>query len=281
MQLYLVPLADRVVGDMAPTLTVLAGAVTLLLLIACVNLASLLLNKSAARADEFSIRAAIGGSRWDLIRQLFIEQALLVVIGGVLGALAGAAILTGLVSMAPRDMPRLDEIRLDLVVLSWTTLLSCACAFVFGIVPALKASGIGGQELVVRSGRGSTRSASVTAPGLDDGGDRRRDGAALRSRADGAHDGSAGARGSWLRSAQPADVHVLADGPAVARRQETGVLRRRGRTPSRAAGRGERRGHLFAADSRLELVEHVHDRRQDRGALDIASASFRMRAWCP
>ena len=109
----LVPLADRVVRDMAPTLTVLAGAVTLLLLIACVNLASLLLNRSAARAHEFSIRAAIGGSRWSLIRQLLIEQALLVGTGGVLGALAGAAILTGLVSVAPPDMPRLDEIRLD------------------------------------------------------------------------------------------------------------------------------------------------------------------------
>ena len=108
---------------------------SLLLLIACVNLAGLLLNKSASRADEFSIRAAIGGSRWALIRQLLIEQALLVLIGGVLGAVAGAAILTALVSVAPREMPRLDEIRLDLVVLSWTTLFSCACAFLFGIVP--------------------------------------------------------------------------------------------------------------------------------------------------
>ena len=104
------PLADRVVGDMAPTLRVLAGAVALLLLIACVNLASLLLNRSAARAHEFSIRAAIGGGRWSLIRQLLIEHALLVVAGGVLGALAGAAILTGLVSVAPRRYatPRRD-----------------------------------------------------------------------------------------------------------------------------------------------------------------------------
>jgi putative ABC transport system permease protein len=156
---YIVPLADRIVGDMAPTLTVVAGAVVLLLLIACVNLAGLLLNRSASRAEEFGIRAAIGGSRWDLIRQLLIEQALLVLIGGVLGAVAGAAILTALVSVAPRDLPRLDEIHLDLVVLSWTTLLSCACAFVFGIVPTFKASGVSGQGLVVRSGRGSTRSA--------------------------------------------------------------------------------------------------------------------------
>ena len=163
---HLVPLADRVVGDMAPTLTVLAGGVTLLLLIACVNLSVLLLNKSASRAHEFSIRAAIGASRWTLIRQLLIEQAMLVIAGGVLGALAGAAILAGLVSVAPHDMPRLDEIRLDLRVLSWTTFFSCACAFVFGALPALKASGIGGQALVVRSGRGSTRQNSLLRRGL-------------------------------------------------------------------------------------------------------------------
>jgi predicted permease len=162
----LVALVDRVVGEMAPTLTVIAGAVMLLLLIACVNLAGLLLNKSASRAHEFSIRAAIGGSRWTLIRQLCVEQALLIVAGGVLGALAGAAILTGLIGAAPRDLPRLDEIRLDVAVLSWTTLFCCACAFVFGIVPALKASGVGGQELVVRSARGSTRSASSLRRGL-------------------------------------------------------------------------------------------------------------------
>src|SRR5262249_45503541 len=78
IDVQLIPLADRVVGEVAPTLDVLVGAVTLLLLIACVNLASLLLNRSAARAHEFSIRAAIGGSRWSLIRQLLIEQALLV-----------------------------------------------------------------------------------------------------------------------------------------------------------------------------------------------------------
>lgn len=158
--MQVVALADRVVGDMAPTLTVLAGAVTLLLLIACVNLAVLLLNRSTARAHEFSIRAAIGGSRWSLIRQLLIELGLLIVTGGVLGTLAGGAILTGLISAAPRDAPRLDEIHLDVWVLSCATLFSCACAFVFGLVPALKASAVRGQELVVRSARGSIRSAS-------------------------------------------------------------------------------------------------------------------------
>ncbi len=155
------PLADRIVGEMAPTLTVLAGAVALLLLIACVNLASLLLNRSASRAHEFGVRAAIGGSRWSLIRQLLIEHALLVGIGGVLGAAAGAAILNGLVSVAPPDTPRLDEIHLDTIVLSCTTLFSCACAFLFGVLPALRASGADGHETVWRSGRASTRRHSL------------------------------------------------------------------------------------------------------------------------
>jgi putative ABC transport system permease protein len=162
---YLVPLAQRVVGEMAPTLTVLAGAVALLLLIACVNLGSLLLNRSASRAHEFGIRAAIGGSRWSLIRQLLVEHGVLVATGGVLGALAGAAILNGLLSIAPPDTPRLDEIRLDVVVLGATTLFSCACAFLFGVVPALK-PGAGGHETVLRSGRGSTRQNSLLRRGL-------------------------------------------------------------------------------------------------------------------
>jgi putative ABC transport system permease protein len=157
----IVPLTDRIVGAMAPTLTVLAGAVALLLLIACVNLASLLLNRSASRAHEFGVRAAIGGSRWSLIRQLLIEHGLLIGIGGVLGAAAGAAILNGLVSVAPPDTPRLNEIRLDTVVLLCTTLFSCACAFLFGVLPALRASSADGHETVWRSGRGSTRRNSL------------------------------------------------------------------------------------------------------------------------
>jgi putative ABC transport system permease protein len=162
----LAPLADHMLASMKPTLTVISGAVALLLLIACVNLASLLLNKSASRAKELSVRAAIGGGRSSLIRQLLLEHALLIAIGGVLGALAGSAILTALVGLAPSDMPRLDEVRLDLWVLTWTTLFSSGCAFVFGVVPALKASKAGGGALVARSGHGSTPDASRLRRGL-------------------------------------------------------------------------------------------------------------------
>ena len=152
---------------MAPTLTVLAGAVTLLLLIACVNLASLLLNRSASRAHEFGVRAAIGGSRWSLIRQLLIEQALLVGAGGVLGAVAGAAILSGLVAVAPagyatprRDPPgRRGAVVHDAVQLR--AVRSCSA-----LLPALRASGGGGHAWSLRSGRGSTRQSSLLRRGL-------------------------------------------------------------------------------------------------------------------
>jgi putative ABC transport system permease protein len=162
----LVALDARIVGDMAPTLRVLTGAVTLLLLIACVNLAILQLNRGASRARELSIRAAVGASRWNLIRQLLIEQTVLVVTGGVLGGLAGAVILRGLVMLAPRDVPRLEEIGVDPVVLGWATLFSCGCAFLCGVVPAFRAAGAGGQALVIRSARGMTRSAARLRRGL-------------------------------------------------------------------------------------------------------------------
>jgi putative ABC transport system permease protein len=157
--IQLVTLADRIVGDMAATLTVLAGAVALLLLITCANLAALLLNRNAARAHEFTIRAAIGGNRWQLIRQLLVEHAMLIAAGAALGAVAGAFILYGLVGAAPRDLPRLDEIRLDFTVMSGITAVSCACAFMFGVVPTLRTFGGTGAGLATRSGRG-TRSRS-------------------------------------------------------------------------------------------------------------------------
>lgn len=159
-------LSERIVGNMAATLSVLAGAVTLLLLITCVNLAGLLLTRSAARADEFRIRAAIGGSRWHLVRQLLVEHGVLVVIGGVFGAVAGAIILYGLVSVAPRNLPRLDEIHLDFTVMFWITALSCAIAFAFGVVPVIKTCAAADKGLVPQSGRGMTRSGSWLRSGL-------------------------------------------------------------------------------------------------------------------
>ena len=255
------PLADRVVREMAPTLTVLAGAVALLLFIACVNLASLLLNRSASRAQEFAIRTAIGGSRWSLIRQLLIEHALLIGTGGVLGALVGAAILAGLVSVAPADTPRLDEIRLDVVVLSCTTLLSCACAFLFGVLPALKVPGAGASDRVtVRPRLDPPELGAATQPA--DWGSGCRDGAALRIGADGPHDAAAVACRSWFRSAQPADGDVLAGRAGLAGPAKAGVLRRGGRAGTSGSRRRECRHYVFAPHPWLELVDRVHRGRQ-------------------
>ena len=161
-----IPLADRVVRDMAPTLTVLAGAVALLLLIACVNLASLLLNRSASRAHEFGVRAAIGGSRWSLIRQLLIEHALLIGAGGVLGALAGAAILKrARRRRAPGyATPRRDPPGRRRAVLHDALQLRLCVS----LRRAARTEGVdaGGHAMVLRSGRGSTRQHSLLRRGL-------------------------------------------------------------------------------------------------------------------
>ncbi len=156
-----IPLMKRIVGDTTPTLMVLAGAVLLLLLIGCINIASLLLNRTASRAHEFTVRAAIGGSRPRLLRQLLVEQTLFCVTGGALGAAAGAALLSVLVKFAPSDLPRLDEIHLNAGILALTTFFGCACALVFGIGPALEAAGVTRAALVLRSGQRSTASTSA------------------------------------------------------------------------------------------------------------------------
>ena len=158
------PLSERIIGTMGPTLTVLGGAVTLLLLITCVNLAALLLNRGSSRASEFRIRAAIGGSRWQVMRQLLVEHGVLIAVGAVLGAVAGAWILVGFVYLAPRDMPRLEEIHVDLGVISSITVLTCICAFVFGIVPMLRTVGASGEGM--RAGQGVSRHGGWLRSGL-------------------------------------------------------------------------------------------------------------------
>jgi predicted permease len=150
----IVGLADHVISAIGPTLVVLAGAVGLLLIIACINLANLLLIRGAARAHEFTVRAALGGDRRRLVRQVLIEQTMLVAVGGVLGALAGMSILRLLVTLAPRNTPRLNELQLDQAVLLWTTAISSLVAFAFGLIPAVKASTVRGQQGLVRAGRG-------------------------------------------------------------------------------------------------------------------------------
>ena len=134
------PWKDKLVGTVRSVLWMLFGAVGFVLLIACANVASLLLARASARSREFAVRAAIGAGRGRLISQLLAESVLLALAGGVLGLLLANGTLKGLTSMTAIDLPRAGEIRLDGAVLAFTMALSVATGVLFGLVPSIGAS---------------------------------------------------------------------------------------------------------------------------------------------
>jgi predicted permease len=151
----IIPLKQAIVGAVRPTLFVLFGAVGFVLLIACANVANLLLARSAARKREFAIRTALGGDRFRLVRQLFTESILLAVTGGALGlALASSATKTVLAAI-PSGLPRMEEIGLDWRVLAFTLLVSILTSIIFGLAPALQSSKSDLQESLKEGGRGA------------------------------------------------------------------------------------------------------------------------------
>src|SRR5712671_831461 len=132
------PLLDDLIGPVKPALTALFGAVLLALLIACANVASLLLARGMARQRELAIRAALGGGRGELVRHLLTEAMLLAALGGGLSVLVAPWALSALLAFAPQDMPRLDEVRLDGVVLGFALAASMAAGLLSGLAPALQ-----------------------------------------------------------------------------------------------------------------------------------------------
>ena len=131
---------QAVVGDVRPVLLLLASAVGLLLLIACVNVGNLLLLRAATRGRELSIRRALGASLGDIVRQLVVESTLLGAAGGALGLAAAMALIRLLVAVAPPKLPRLDDVAVAGTPLTIALGVTVAAVFLFGIVPALLAS---------------------------------------------------------------------------------------------------------------------------------------------
>jgi predicted permease len=133
-------LRDSILGDVRRPLLVLMAAVGMLLLVACVNIASLLLARATSRRQELAVRAALGAGRWRIARQLITESLTLALLGGVLGIALGYAAVRALTAMGASELPRSTDIRIDGAVLGFTLLVSIGSGLLFGIMPAMRAS---------------------------------------------------------------------------------------------------------------------------------------------
>jgi ABC-type antimicrobial peptide transport system permease subunit len=144
------------IGNIAPTLWLLLGAVGFVLLIACVNVSNLLLARSTGRTREFAIRAALGAGKWRLLRQSLTESLLLGGVGGALGLLIAGWATHAAIAALPTTLPRASEVALDARVMLFTVTISLLTGILSGLAPALKTSQRRLSETLKEGGRGSS-----------------------------------------------------------------------------------------------------------------------------
>ncbi len=150
----IVPLLDQVVGNVRLTLLVLAGSVGFVLLIACANVANLMLARALSREKEIAVRAALGASRGRIVRQLLIESLVLALAGGALGVLLAAGAVRWIHGVHPPGIPRLGDIAINVEVLLFTTALCVAAGVLFGLAPALNVGRFNVYRTIKDAGRG-------------------------------------------------------------------------------------------------------------------------------
>jgi len=151
-----IPLLDDMLGYYRPALYVLLGAVAIVLITACLNVAGLLLVRATNRAREMAVRAALGASRLRLVRQMLIESLLLAMAGTVAGALAAVGLLKGVVAILPARVPRLEQITVDLPLLAFSLAVAGLTTLLFGLVPAIISAGVPAAESLKDGSRSST-----------------------------------------------------------------------------------------------------------------------------
>jgi putative ABC transport system permease protein len=147
------PMLGDLVADVQRGIDTLMGAVVFVLLIACANVANLQLVRASARARELAVRAALGSSRWRLVRQMLVESLLIATGGALLGLLLAAQGIELLVRLAPESLPRMDGVAIDGMVLTFTLVAAVAAAVVFGMAPALRMSRPDVMEVLKAGGR--------------------------------------------------------------------------------------------------------------------------------